>query len=424
MKFFASINIYYLITLFFLLLTSNANFLALSTPAWFIVLFLMIVSGVIKRRFEKRDMMNLFWFSVAYVAYMLIRFYAINDLENEYLSSDMIFLIKYVSLAFTLCAILKEETIAYIVKVVTHLAILSFVFYIIQLIAPETMYNVFTTVSPDLGSLLPGYSNLVLFTYTRGFHDFSNSGFVWEPGAYGCFLVITLMFHFFLNKFRFDNTAMILILASILTFSTTTYLGLVVLMILAYRFRVPKINIWVLVLIPVIVGLFIFIPFLADKIIDTYQEDMRDLNHLKILEKYYRHNRMQIPLNRFSSMWYIINTFGDKLIMGISNKYNDLLNKTYTVNISNGIFDFFAKFGIVAFLYMSFKYLSFCRRYVFKAENLIYCMLILLGLSFGEPVLFLPFILTFFFLRKKQTPIGYKEQEEPQNDYGGETAVA
>ncbi|MFA6087904.1 O-antigen ligase family protein [Mucilaginibacter sp.] len=420
MKFFKNINIQYLITFFFLLLTANANFLSSSTIGWFIILFLMIMVGIIKRQFEKRDVMNFFWLSVGYLILVLFRFYVVNDLETDYLVSDIVFLVKFALLSFVFCAILKEEAIAYIVKVVTHLTILSFVFYALQLLAPEAMYKVFTAISFDTGNIIPGYSNFLLFTFTRGFHDYSNSGFVWEPGAFGCFLVITLMFHFFLNKFKFDSTAIILIVASITTFSTTNYLGLLVLLMLAYRYRVRKINLWILILIPVIVLIIVFVPFLGDKIIDTYKEDMRDLNHLKVLEKYYRHNRMQIPLNRFSSMWHIINSFGDKLILGVSNKYNDFLNKSYPVNISNGIFDFFAKFGIVGFAYLLYRYIRFCSPYVLSPINVIFCILILLGLSFGEPILFLPFILIFLFLRKSQTVIGFKEKQKQKE--GGKLA--
>lgn len=412
MKFIKYFNLNYLITFLFLMLTANANILSSSTLGWFVVLFLMIIAGITKRQFEKTDLMNILRFSAAYLAYVFFRFYVVNELETDYLLSDIVFLIKYVFLSFVLCAILKDETIAYIVKVMTHLAALSFVFFGLQLLAPEAMYKIFSAISVDTGNSIPGYTNFLLFTYTRGFHDFSNSGFVWEPGAFGCFLVLTLMFHFFLNRFKFDGTTWILILANISTFSTTNYLGLVVLLILAYRYRVPKINIWVLLIIPVVGLMVVFIPFLGDKIIDTYKEDMRDLNHLKVLEKYYHHNHMQIPLNRFSSMWHIINSFGDKLILGVSNRYNDILNKAYTVNISNGIFDFFAKFGVMGFIYLMYRYLKFCKPYLQNFENMVYCVLIILALSFGEPVLILPFILIFLFLRPTQTTIGYKKQKE------------
>jgi hypothetical protein len=298
-----------------------------------------------------------------------------------------------------------------------HLTILSLVFYALQLLAPAVMYKIFATLNFPTGNTIPGYTNALFFTYTQGFHDFSNSGFVWEPGAFGCFLVLTLMFHFFLTKFKYDKVTVLLIIANITTFSTTNYLGLLVLIFLSYRYKVPKINIYVLILVPAIILAFIFIPFLGNKIVDTYKEDLRDLNRLKILERYYHHNRMEIPLNRFSSMWHIINTFGDKLILGVSNKYNDVLNKSYTVNISNGVFDFIAKFGVVGLLYLLFKYGRFCKQYVLTWENIAYCVVILLVLSFGEPILFLPIVMMFLFVREKQKAFSrYGADDEPEGE--------
>ncbi|TWR27586.1 hypothetical protein FPZ43_14040 [Mucilaginibacter pallidiroseus] len=405
MTFAKKIDLDYIITFFFLMLTANANFLSSSTIGWFVIMALMIIVGVSRKQFNKEDMQHIFIFTLCYSFYVLFRFFLINDLAPDYLGSDMIFLCKYVFLAFVVATVLKERAIAYIVKVTTHLTVISFVFYALQLLSHETMYRTFSAINFPTGNEIPGYTNVLFFTFTQGFHDFSNSGFVWEPGSFGCFLVITLMFHFFLNRFKFDGTAIILIIGNISTFSTTNYLGLLVLLFLAYRYRVPKINLWVLIMIPVCILLVIFIPFLGDKIIETYSEDMRDLNHLRVLEKYYRHNRMQIPLNRFSSMWHIMDSFGNKLIMGVSNKYNEILNKSYTVNISNGVFDFFAKFGVLGFLYLAFRYGRFCKTFVSKNENVAYCLGILLITSFGEPILALPFILIFMFFSREQVPL-------------------
>ena len=413
MSFFKNFTIEYFVTLLFLLLTANANILSSSTVAYLIIMALMFIVAGVKKQFKKEDFQHIAIFSAVYLLFVSFRFFVVNELEIDYYTSDVVFLFKYVFLAFIITVILKEKALANIVRVTTHLTIVSFIFYAVQLLAMESMYRAFAALNFPTGNDIPGYTNVLLFTYTRGFHDFSNSGFVWEPGSFGCFLVLTLMFHFFLNRFKFDGTAIILIIGNITTFSTTNYLGLLLLFFLAYRYRVPKINLWVVILIPVSILLVIFIPFLGDKIVDTYKEDMRDLNHLKVLEKYYRHNRMQIPLNRFSSMWHIYETFGNKLILGVSNKYNEILNKSYTVNISNGIFDFFAKFGVVGFIYLLVRYARFCRPYVLRWENVAYSVGILLILSFGEPILILPIILMFMFIKPNQIPLLAVRQGPP-----------
>jgi hypothetical protein len=406
-------DINYFVTLLFLLLSANASILSSSLVAWGICMALIFAIAFINKSFEKKEVQGIAIFTGIYLVFVTLRFVIFNDLENDYLISDYIFLFKYVYLTFLVCVILKDKLMANVVKVMTHLTIISFVFYALQLLSGDTMYKLFSTLNFPTGNSIPGYSNVLFFTYTQGFHDLANSGFVWEPGAFGCFLVITLMFHFFLNKFKFDAVAILFIVASITTFSTTNYLGLAMLLFLAYRYRVPKINIYVLILIPAIVLAFIFIPFLGDKIVDTYKEDMRDLNHMKMLQKWYHHNRMQIPLNRFSSMVYIYDTFQDKLILGVSNKYNDILNKSYTVNISNGTFDFLAKFGVVGFVYVLFRFARFCKPYVITWENMIYCIVLLFVLSFGEPILALPIVIVFLFIKAKQVVLGKKPETEP-----------
>ncbi|AMR34064.1 hypothetical protein A0256_22750 [Mucilaginibacter sp. PAMC 26640] len=405
----------YFLTLLFLLLSANANVLSSSTVGFVLVISLMVIVAIVRKAINKEEVNRLLIFSGVFVAYILVRFYFINDLATDYLLSDFTFLFKYILVSFLFCLLLGDKLLANVVKVVTHLTLLSFVFFAVQLLAGEFMAKTFSSINFPTGNDVPGYHNVFLFTYTQGFHDFANAGFVWEPGAFGCFLVITLMFHLFLNKFKFDSTAITLIIGNITTFATTNYLGLMVLFFLAYRYRIPKINIYLLMFIPTVILAFIFIPFLGDKIVDTYKEDMRDLNHLKVLEKWYHHNRMQIPLNRFSSMWFILDSFGSKLIMGVSNKYNDVLNRSYTVNISNGVFDFVAKFGFIGLIYLIYRYARFCFAFVLRWENVVYCVVILLILSFGEPILFLPIVMIFLFLKRVQKPLNAPGRERPND---------
>lgn len=260
------------------------------------------------------------------------------------------------------------------------------------------MYRISTALNPASFLHKNGYTNFIIFSITVGAHDYANSGFTWEPGAFGCFLCITLMINFFLNRFTFDKRSIILIIAIITTFSTTTYVALVVLLFLAYRFRAKKFNKWLLLSIPAVVIIFLEVPFLWDKIVDTYNTDMTDLSRLKYLERLYTKLDKQMPLNRFSSMSLIYDTFREKLILGVSNEYFVILDKKINVNISNGIFDFFAKFGVVGLIFVMYRYLKFCYAFVLKAEFLIYCGVLLLILSFGETILHLPFLLIFLFL--------------------------
>jgi hypothetical protein len=151
----------------------------------------------------------------------------------------------------------------------------------------------------------------------------------------------------------------------------------------------------VLLLVPAFIILVVTIPFLGDKIAHIYIDDMKGLDNLKESSKFNRGT--QIPLNRFASLVYLDRVLGNYLILGLSNKYDVFINSIYDVNISNGIWDFFAKFGVFGFIFLVYNYVKFCAQYLARKEYLVYCVLILLVISFGEPILFLPIVLLFLF---------------------------
>jgi len=400
---FKKFDIYYLVTLLFLLLSANANFLSSSDLWWSLILIFMCIVAISKKLFRPADLKIIGIFSLVYLVFVAIRDLFINGLGADFLLSEVIFLVKFVYLSFVFCTILKEKAAVYIVNVMLHLTILSFVFYALQLLGlGDYIYKYSTALNLQAQDVIPGYTNFLFFSFTKGFHDYSNSGFVWEPGSFGCFLIIALMLNLFLNNFKFDKKSNIFIIGVITTLATTDYLALLVVFFLVYRYKVPKLNFWAIALLLISAAIVVTVPLLGGKIAQTYYEDLDDLNRLKYLEVFYKHNNMSIPLNRFSSMIYIFNTFGFKLILGMTNKYNIIMNKAYNINISNGIFDFLAKFGLVGFVYLIYRYSKFCLAYVIKTEYLIYCILILLIMGFGEPVLILPVVLMFIFIQVKQ----------------------
>jgi hypothetical protein len=401
MKFLKKIDIYYIVTLFFLFITSAANFLSSSNIGWFLVIFFILVVAMVKKALKVRDLKIIAFFSLAYLVFVGVRDVFINNLDIEFLTSDVLFLFKYVFLTFIYCVTLKEKTISYLVKVTVHLCILSLFFYVFQLAGfGEYLYKYFGALNLPNGIGNPDYTNILFFSYTRGAHEFRNCGFFWEPGSFACFLIIVLLLNLFLNKFIYDRNNIILIIALITTVSTTGYLALLVIFFLSYRYRVPKINIWVLVLVPLSLVIIINTPNLGDKITKTFEDDMKDSrpHQLKITEHDSQHKNKQTALNRFSSMVVIYNKFGTDLILGESNQYNVILNETDNVDISNGIFDFMAKFGLIGFIFLLYKYARFCRAYVFRWELVVYCIFVFLIICTGEPIVFLPFMLLFIFL--------------------------
>ena len=389
----------YIITLLFLLLSSSANVIAHNDYAWFAILVLMFIYALVKKVVFARDIKVFGLFALIYLVYVVARDFLVTGLEMKYLISDFLFLPKYCLLAFIYCIIMKEKILDNVVKVVVHLTIIDLFIYFFQLIGfADTIYAFSESLNLPKANEIPGFTNFIIFSFTKGLHDYRNSGFVWEPGAYGCFLILTLLFNFFRNKFTFDWKAYILIVAIITTFSTTNYLALFILLFMVYRYRVPKVNLWVILMIPAFVILVITVPFLGQKIADIYNDDIDGLNHMRDISKYNLKHNSQIPLNRFASMIYLYDNIGANLILGLSNKYDEIIDKVYNVNISNGIFDFLSKFGVVGLFYLVYGYARFCKKFLKRNEYVVYAILIFLVMSFGEPILFLPLFLTFMFL--------------------------
>jgi hypothetical protein len=383
----------------------------------------MLTVAITKKVLEPEAVRTMVFFSVPYLLFVCVRDIIVNNLDFDFVASDIIFLFKYIFLSYLFVLLLKEKTMSYIVTVMVDLTILSLFFFVLQIAGfAEDIYRISSGWSLANTVNIDGYTNFLIFSFTRNRHDYANSGFVWEPGAFGCFLIIALMFHFFINKFRLDFKAWILIIGILTTFSTKSYIAFLVLLFLAYRYRQQKIRKSFFILLPAFIILIIAVPFLGNKIVETYYADLSDLNRLSVLERFYHKQNTQIPLNRFASMSYIYDSFRERLVLGVSNKYDVILNKKMDVNVSNGVFDFLAKFGLVGFVILVYSYLKFCFNYLHRFELLFYSLLILFIIGFGEPVLHLPIVLLFLFLplvlQLKSSTSGFKNKREGLEYYG------
>jgi len=407
MNFLKKIDIYYFITLLFLILTANASFISTNRLLYLGVIIYLVLLGLSKRLLTTKDITSFIPFSVVYAVYVFARDFLVNRLDFDYILTDVVFFFKAGFLSFIFCKILKEKTAYYLVKVISDLTVLSFVFFFIQLLIPDLLYKLFISLSPPTGQeYVDGYSNLIVFTFTQGLHSYQNSGFVWEPGSFGCFLILALLLNLFLNNFKIDNKSKIFTFAIITTFSTTTYLALLITLFLVYRYRVKKINLGVVALLCLAISMIIFVPFMADKVTDVYYQDVDKLSKLNVLDSYYRHHTTApIPLNRFGSMQYIFDNYTYKLILGVTIDYIKVARIPYNVGISNGVFDFLARFGLAGLTFLFYNYAKFCFNYAPKKEYIFYCILILFIIGFGEPVLILPIALMFLFIDKNSQTI-------------------
>lgn len=399
----------YFLVFFFLLIAAKTSFVYEYDVFWFLFSISCFSYGLYKKRIYGSDLYKFIGFTTVFLLYIILRNLFINKLEIIFLLSDIFFLLKYVLIAYIFCVVFKKNSTSLISEVVIFLAKISLALYVFQLIGGgnilfkigETFHN---NTLPYAG-LSDTYSNFLIFTYDK-LHNFRNSGFVWEPGAFGCFLVIALLFHFINNYFAMDRNAVILIITIITTISTTAYLALGVLMVLFYRFNGGTIS-WKMILLSIFaLVLFFNLPFLGDKITNIYEEDVKILGDYKEITNqlaYYEEYGGEVKLNRFSSVIFLYRNFGYQLILGVSNAYINLNSKIFGVgiskfNISNGTIDFIAKFGLVGFSFLLFRMGKFIYLHYQKFEYSLYTILIVLVMNFGEPLLILPITLIFIFL--------------------------
>jgi hypothetical protein len=401
-----------------MLVSSRANFISYIEAFPIIISGIFFVAGVQLRRFTESDFRLFAKFAVVYLVFITVRFLFLNNVGSFFYFSDLSFLFKRILFAFLYCAVLKEKAVEYFAKIIVHGAMVSLFFYPLQLINGPMVFAIGSAIHlpPRVGN--PEYTNFLIFTYDGG-HHIRNCGFAWEPGAWGCYIVMGLLLHFLLNRFKMDKHAWILVISGITTLSTTAYLGLLCVFLLYYRVRGGKLLPFLVIAVPILAVVATQLPFLLDKIEKTYSGDMHDISSLDELAGWYdKTGEGEIHLNRFGSAIILWNLFRWKLIWGISNGYQGVTPVLHNVNISNGDVDFFAKFGVVGFAYLMHKYILLLKSFIHKNEYMIYCVLIIIVLAFGEPMLIFNFTMAFLFLYHYVSPetLGWNEEEEDEDE--------
>lgn len=387
---------YYFVTLLFVILSAKASFFDLNNICWVAIDIIILWVGFERGRFRKSDAELFGKFSLIYIAFCTLRSFFLIHLPGRFYLNDIIFLFKYVFTSFLFCALLKEQVVYYLTRVIFHLAILSLPLYCLQLIAGDTILAVGRAINlPD--AHFSGYVNFLVFTYVKQ-HHIRNSGFSWEPGAFGFFLNLGLLMHLITNDFRLGKQAKWIIVAIITTLSTTTYLAFVFVLLLYFRGRGVKYVSLMVFIGPALCVLATMVPFMFDKIVTTYNQDMNDIKNIQTLSDWYVQHGQTMPLNRFASILYPIQLFGYNLIWGISNIYNETVPILKTISLSNGIFSFMAQFGGIGLSFLLYRAYLFFKKNTQSIELAIYGVLIVLICGFAEGIFVTSVVLCFLFL--------------------------
>lgn len=403
---------YYFVTLLFILLSGKATFMDDMNICWFLVDAIFLWIALERGRLLRSDLILFAKFAAIYLAYCTLRAIFLIQLPLRYWLSDVIFLLKYVLPGYLFCVILKERAIEYLAKVIYHLTLVAVPLYCLQLISGDTVYSFGKMLNLPYAHF-NGYVNIIFFTYVK-VHAIRDSGFSWEPGAFGFFLIIGLLLNFFTNGFTFDKKAKWMSVALITTLSTTTYIAFMFVILLYFRARGVKFAKLLFFIVPILLVFATSVPFLFDKISVIYNRDMQDLKNIDTLNQTYIQMGQVMPLNRFGSMLFLINTLGINLVWGVSNIYRETIPILKNIGLSNGIFTFFAQFGAIGLSFLLYKSYQLFRKVTRNTELSCYCLLIMLILGFGECIYVTTIVLCFLFLKHYAAPVVSEEQELPE----------
>lgn len=324
---------YFLITLFI----GTGGVPALATNAYYIIVLVILLLLWIKRR-KKIDS------SFIYFLLLLTTVVAMQVLDFSFFSLQTYFgLYIRIITAYFIVRLLEENFVPYFIKVMYILTLISLSIYLLILISPGVGSFIINNVTPLFSLLNPLTPHSTILVYNLShIESLRNSGPFWEPGAFGGYLIISLILYFLYTGNIFDKKGKIFIIAILTTVSTTAYIGLGI--FLFFYFLTKKINIFlkIILVIFLLVGsiqLYTSLDFLSKKIerrieIATgggykgvvYSSRFLDaINDIKDLEGHY--------------------LFG----LGLNQETRYKKNEEQTLR-TNGLTDLLAKMGIIFFL--------------------------------------------------------------------------
>jgi hypothetical protein len=295
-----------------------------------------------------------------------------------------------------------------LLRIASALCILSIPFYCWQIIHPQSLIALAQSIhhiTPwlDTGRIHQDVDSMNIFIYTvEVTENFRNSGMFWEPGGFASFINIALTLHLMRNKFVFDKHALLLIGTMLTTFSTTGYVVLFLVLLFSVTNRMARnttpalagIRIFsILLLIGFFSYLFIAAPIFRDKIDSQLSAQQILIGDIDFNNENFK------SLGRFGSLIVDLRSIKDKPIFGRGYSDSEFKQQFENYNFTNGLTSFIGHFGLVGFIWLIYStYASgstLLRQQTPVGRFPIFITLIVLTISFSNPILLTPLILIF-----------------------------
>ena len=310
--------------------------------------------------------------------------------------------------AYMTIKIIGEKIVDYYINIIFFFSIISLLFFIPYIFYPEQFDQLFRSLSELVEPFqidTPGRDHFILYTYGLEYEDVDgdsakslirNSGPFWEPGGYGIFLTIAILFEM-IKKHRFFTKKTIVFLIALLSTLSTGAFFVFFIVVISYIILNPTIlRIILLVLFSVLsMSIYSKLFFLSEKVND---------------QSSYNYSLKYAPRSRFVCAQLDWNDFVSNPILGRGRfestrfdvKVDDTVsNINHRNNGTTNLLVEFGFFGFAAFFY--FMYLSFarlCKVYRYKIQFAIIFTFIIIALGFSQKIFQKPFFigLSFMFL--------------------------
>ncbi|MDD3654573.1 MAG: hypothetical protein PHO01_10375 [Desulfotomaculaceae bacterium] len=306
-------------------------------------------------------------------------------------------------------SICKDVEIIYIIeRTIFCLVIISMVFYVIQLLQPDLLFNAMRFIENSIGIgsqdvyNTPRYQYSSIFIYTinvkRQSEFIRNCGFSFEPIAHSFFINLGILFNYIINRKIIPRQFSLYIIALLTTMSTTGLIGLMLILvyILADNKRL-RLIIFPLALITLIV--FMNVDYGFNKVEDAFFERRSIQESLDMATRHAGVSLGRITALEFAT-WY---TFHNSPFIGFYGTQDPLFDN---IGSPSGLARIIMHFGFVGVtliltaLYFSIKMLVTT---IYKKEHYaiiyIFMLLYLAAHSFvASPIIW---FFTLFFLNKQ-----------------------
>ena len=235
-----------------------------------ISLVIMAGFGFLYMHFSRQERIdNIFWYVLLY--WILINFLSWVFVGSENFSfftlGGSIFKL---FIGYVFMKLYKEKFIVWYEQTVFFLALVSLLFFAVQLLNQDIFSKIpFNLVDERRG--VEGHWYGILFHYSS-WHPTQNSGFAGEPGGFGYYIGLAMIFNLILNRGAINRRFLLLVLVGLTTFSTNFYLSLILFGIFfIYRSSLFAKLISIALFIPFILIVY-SLPFVGEKLTQYFDE--------------------------------------------------------------------------------------------------------------------------------------------------------